>query len=72
MRLKIQTVIAHLASYIQKGELSVNDFVELEKQKTIREIAYRIGTENGKKAIKELCPSDITYADITLTLADDF
>ena len=70
--LKIQTVIAHLASYIQKGELSVNDFVELEKQKIIREIAYRIGTENGKKAIKELCPSDITYADITLTLADDF
>ncbi|MBR1656801.1 MAG: helix-turn-helix domain-containing protein [Prevotella sp.] len=68
-KLTLQTVINHLAKFIGGNELSLDELVEPKKQKIIRSIAQRIGLENGKKAIKELCPADITYTDITLTLA---
>ena len=68
-KLTLQTVINHLAKFIGDDELSLDELVEPKKQKIIRSIAQRIGLENGKKAIKELCPADITYTDITLTLA---
>ncbi len=68
-KLTLQTVINHLAKFIGGDELSLDELVEPKKQKIIRSIAQRIGLENGKKAIKELCPADITYTDITLTLA---
>jgi len=70
-KLTLQTVINHLAKFIGDDELSLDELVEPKKQKIIRSIAQRIGLENGKKAIKELCPADITYTDITLTLADN-
>lgn len=68
-KLTLQTVINHLAKFIGDDELSLDELVEPKKQKIIRSIAQRIGLENGKKAIRELCPADITYTDITLTLA---
>lgn len=68
-KLTLQTIINHLAKFIGDDELSLDELVEPKKQKIIRSIAQRIGLENGKKAIKELCPADITYTDITLTLA---
>ncbi len=64
-----RTIIGHLAHYVAKGMLSVDEFVPSSRIDAIREVISEIGTLKGLSAIREACPSDVTYEDITLVIA---
>lgn len=64
-----QTIVRHLAHYVAKGMIPVDELVPSSKADTIQEIIAGIGSVTSLSAIKEACPSDITYQDITLVIA---
>ena len=64
-----QTVVKHLAHYVAKGMIAVDELVSDSKAETVREVIESVGTAKGLAAIKEACPSDITYQDIVLVIA---
>ena len=64
-----QTIVRHLAHYVAKGMISVEDLVPSSKVDSIQEIISGLGSVKSLSAIKEACPSDITYQDITLVIA---
>ena len=62
------TIQGHLIPYIQKGEIKLNEVIDEEKAKTILQKLQLAGKEASLKAIKLLCPADITYTDILLIM----
>ena len=64
-----QTIVRHLAHYVAKGMIAVDDLVSDSKAEAVREVIESVGTTKGLAAIKEACPSDITYQDIVLVIA---
>lgn len=64
-----RTIYNHLAHFVARNMLPVEDFVVPDKCETIREVVAEIGTMQGLAAIKKACPEEITYEDITLVLA---
>ena len=64
-----QTVVKHLAHYVAKGMIAVDELVLDSKADAVREAIESVGTAKGLAAIKEACPSDITYQDIVLVIA---
>ena len=64
-----RTIYNHLAHFIARNMLPVEDFVSSQKCEKIREVVAEIGTMQGLAAIKKACPEDISYEDITLVLA---
>ena len=64
-----QTIVRHLAHYVAKGMISVEELVPSSKADAIQEIISGLGSVKSLSAIKEACPSDITYQDITLVIA---
>lgn len=62
------TIFGHLAHYVLKGDLPLDRLVPLAHIDAIRRVGQRIGTENGMKPIKELCPPEITYSEIRLVM----
>lgn len=62
------TIQGHLIPYIQKGEIELNEVIDEEKAKTILQKLQLAGKEVSLKAIKLLCPADITYTDILLIM----
>lgn len=62
------TIQGHLIPYIQKGEIKLNEVIDEEKAKTILQKIQLAGKEASLKAIKILCPADITYTDILLIM----
>lgn len=64
-----QTVVKHLAHYVAKGMIAVDELVSDSKADAVREAIESVGTIKGLAAIKEACPSDITYQDIVLVIA---
>lgn len=62
------TIQGHLIPYIQKGEIKLNEVIDEEKAKTILQKLQLAGKETSLKAIKLLCPADITYTDILLIM----
>ena len=64
-----RTIITHLAHYVAKGMISVDEFVSPEKIETIREAIDAQGSIKKLSAIKEACPEDVTYQDIVLVIA---
>lgn len=64
-----RTIITHLAHYVAKGMISVDEFVSDSKAEAIREAIDAVGTTKGLAAIKDACPSDITYQDIVFCIA---
>ncbi len=64
-----RTIITHLAHYVAKGMISVDEFVSPEKIETIREAIDAQGSIKKLSAIKEACPEDVTYQDIILVIA---
>ena len=69
--LTLQTIVNHIAKYIASGELQATDFVDEQKVATIRRILKNFSPNEGFKSIKDACPSEITYSDITLVLAEE-
>ena len=65
----IGTIIGHLARFIPTGEVALSELVPPEHQETILKVVQRIGAEEGKTAIKNLCPPDITYQEIELVMS---
>lgn len=64
-----QTIVRHLAHYVAKGMLAVEEFVPEAKADAIREAVESLGSPKGLAAIKEACPEDVTYQDIVLVIA---
>ena len=64
-----QTIVRHLAHYVAKGMISVDDLVPSSRSETIREVLDSCGGVKSLSAIKDACPSDITYQDIVLVIA---
>ena len=64
-----RTIYNHLAHFVARNMLPVEDFVSSDKCEKIREVVAEIGTMQGLAAIKKACPEEITYEDITLVLA---
>lgn len=62
------TIQGYLIPYIQKGEIKLNEVIDEEKAKTILQKIQLAGKEASLKAIKILCPADITYTDILLIM----
>ena len=62
------TIQGHLIPYIQKGEIKLNEVIDEGKAKTILQKIQLAGKEASLKAIKILCPADITYTDILLIM----
>ena len=62
------TIQGHLIPYIQKGEIKLNEVIDEGKAKTILQKIQLAGKEASLKAIKILCPTDITYTDILLIM----
>ena len=64
-----RTIYNHLAHFVARNMLPVEDFVSAGKCEKIREVVAELGTMQGLAAIKKACPEEITYEDITLVLA---
>ena len=62
------TIQGNLIPYIQKGEIKLNEVIDEGKAKTILQKIQLAGKEASLKAIKILCPADITYTDILLIM----
>lgn len=66
--LTLSTIIGHLARFIPSGEITLSELVPQDHQSAILKVIQMIGTGEGKTAIKNLCPPDITYQEIDLML----
>ena len=64
----ISTIESHLAWFVGKGEIDVNEIVSLQKQKLIKEAVKMHGALSHKTLIENL-PNDISYGEIKLVLA---
>lgn len=64
-----QTIVRHLAHYVAKGMIAVDELVPSSRVDSIQEIISGLGSVKSLSAIKAACPPDITYQDITLVIA---
>ena len=64
-----QTIVRHLAHYVAKGMIDVNELVPESRAESIRDVVSSLGTTKGLAAIKEASPSDVSYQDIVLVIA---
>ena len=64
-----QTIVRHLAHYVAKGMISVDELVPASRLEAIQEVLASSGSVKSLAAIKEACPSDVTYQDIVLVIA---
>ncbi len=64
-----QTIVRHLAHYVAKGMLSVDEFVSPSHIDIITEAISTVGTTHGLAAIKEACPDGISYDEIHFVIA---
>lgn len=64
-----QTIVRHLAHYVAKGMIDVNELVPESRAESIRGVVSSLGTTKGLAAIKEASPSDVSYQDIVLVIA---
>jgi uncharacterized protein YpbB len=64
-----RTIHNHLAHYVAKGMLPVEDFVPASRCETIRSVIAETGTLKGLAHIKQSCPDDISYEDIIMVVA---
>jgi uncharacterized protein YpbB len=67
--LTVGTIISHLARFIPSGEVKLSDLVPQDHQSAILNVIQRIGTSEGKLAIKSLCPPEVSYQEIDLMLS---
>lgn len=65
------TIESHLASFLDTGEVTVNDIVTPEKQERIRAVLKEMGENiTGTKEVKDRLPVEYTYAEIKAVLWD--
>ena len=64
-----RTINNHIAHYVAKGMIPVEEFVSKSKIGTITQVVSETGTLHGLAAIKKACPEGISYEEIILVLA---
>ena len=64
-----RTIHGHLAHFVAKGMLPVEEFVSKSKIETITRVISETGTLNGLAAIRKACPEGISYEDIIMVIA---
>ena len=62
------TIYTHLGHFVASGELPIHDFIDADKLRAIQMAMAKAGS-NSRSAIKENCPPDVTWDDLTLVLA---
>lgn len=67
--LKEDTIFGHLAYYALRGDIPMETVLPAKHNEAIRRIIGKVGTDNGMKPIKALCPPDVTYAEIRLVMS---
>ena len=67
--LHTRTIHSHLAHYVAKGMLPVEQFVSLANIDAITAAISEVGTLKGLSAIKLACPDEISYEDIIMVVA---
>ena len=67
--LTVGTIISHLARFIPTGEVTLSELIPPAHQDAIRKVIQMIGANEGKTAIKSLCPPEVTYQEIDLVLS---
>lgn len=60
------TIFSHLAHFALRGFLPVSALVPDDHREAITRVIARIGLDEGMKAIKSLCPPDVSYGEISL------
>ena len=65
----VSTVFSHLASFVGTGQVAVDELVPPAHQQAIRRVIRMVGTSQGLKPIKVLCPPEISYSEISLMLS---
>ena len=63
------TIYSHLARFVASGEIPLSDLMPAAHHKAILDVINRIGTQDGRTAIKSLCPPEITFEEINLVLS---
>lgn len=64
------TIENHLAHYVEKGELKIEDVVTPQHQKFIKGVIHSFDKAYGLSDIKKLLPDDYSYAEIKMVIAD--
>ena len=64
-----RTIITHLAHYVAKGMIPADELVSPSKIQVICEAIESQGGIKKLSTIKEACPEDVTYQDITIVIA---
>lgn len=65
--LTISTIFGHLARFIKSGEIALTDIIDEQKIEIIKK-AIALKGQEGKNAVKSLCPPDISYAEISIVM----
>ena len=66
--LKADTIFGHLAFYALRGDIPIDTILPIQHREKIERIIKNVGIESGMKPIKNLCPPEVTYAEISLTM----
>lgn len=66
--LKPQTIFSHLAFYALRGEIPMETLLPTAHRTMIEKVIAKTGTDDGTKAIKSLCPPEISYEEIRLVI----
>ena len=66
--LKPQTIFNHLAFYALRGEIPMETLLPTAHRTMIEKVIAKTGTDDGTKAIKSLCPPEISYEEIRLVI----
>lgn len=66
--LKADTIFGHLAFYALRGDIPIDTILPIQHREKIERIIKNVGIESGMKPIKNLCPPEVTYTEIRLTM----
>ena len=66
----LSTIEGHLTPFIERGEISINELINSERQQVILKALENFNPESGLNPIKNILPADISYAEIKYVLAD--
>ena len=62
------TIMGHLSRFVVTGEIPLTDLIPQDHHEAILKAISLIGPEDGRTAIKNLCPPEVSYAEIELVL----
>ncbi len=68
--LALSTIEGHLSRFIEDGRVTVNEVVNAEKIKTIRQALIDLKVENAISPVKEHLGEDFSYGEIRAVMAD--